>query len=134
ALMVAHGALRAGAGAVTITTWTDALATLQARVVEVMTAPISADPASIDAALTGKRAVVVGPGFGVGDDARAVVEHVVAKYAGALVADADGLTVFARRPEGFVRKAPTILTPHSAEAARLLGVTSDEVDADRLAA
>src|SRR3954471_21517849 len=75
ALLAAHGALRGGAGAATIVTWADAAASLESRVVEVMTARIGdgipegadGDPMlldQIDGVLANKRAVVVGPGFG----------------------------------------------------------------------
>ena len=53
ALLVANGAMRAGAGAATIATWSDAVPALQARVLEVMTTPIEATAvsASVDRAL-----------------------------------------------------------------------------------
>ena len=53
-----------------------------------------------------------------------------------LVLDADALNLLALAPELLPgsRRAPTILTPHPGEAARLLKVTAKEVQADRLAA
>ena len=49
-----------------------------------------------------------------------------------LVLDADGLNLLAREPRRF--DAPTVLTPHPGEAARLLGVPVAAVEHDRFAA
>ncbi|MFD8817500.1 NAD(P)H-hydrate dehydratase, partial [Streptomyces sp. NPDC059627] len=75
------------------------------------------------------QAWVVGPG--VGDDAGAVAE-VVAEEVPVLV-DADGLRL-ADRDTVRGRTAPTLMTPHAGEAAALLGVRREEVEAGRLAA
>ncbi|MFJ9565325.1 NAD(P)H-hydrate dehydratase [Streptomyces fuscichromogenes] len=75
------------------------------------------------------QAWVVGPG--VGDDAGAVAE-VVAEEVPVLV-DADGLRL-ADRDAVRGRGAPTLMTPHAGEAAALLGVRREEVEAGRLAA
>jgi ADP-dependent NAD(P)H-hydrate dehydratase / NAD(P)H-hydrate epimerase len=49
-----------------------------------------------------------------------------------LVLDADGLNLLSREPRRF--SASTVLTPHPGEAARLLGVSTAEVEHDRFAA
>jgi NAD(P)H-hydrate epimerase len=137
-LMVAMGALRAGAGAATICTWQDAVRALQAHVVEVMTQELDHDASSIDAALAGKHAVVIGPGFGTGEVARGVVEQVLRAYSGPVVVDADAITVLSRGADALCERpaaAPVpILTPHAGELARLLGASSRDVEADRFAA
>jgi len=141
AQLSARGALRGGAGAATIVTWPEAAAVLEARIVEVMVARLASDAdddaltRSVDAILAGKRSVVVGPGFGTGDRAKAVSSHVLSTFRGAIVADADAFTLHAGSPEDFaVAGGRVVLTPHSGELARLLGRTSDEVEADRFAA
>jgi NAD(P)H-hydrate epimerase len=139
ALMSAHGALRGGAGAATIVTWPDAATALESRVVEVMTARIGATGGvltdELDAVLVNKRAVVVGPGFGLGAPAREAVNHVLITYTGPIVVDADALTMHANAIEEFsAASGRAILTPHAGELARLLGITSDEVESDRFAA
>lgn len=138
-LLSARGALRGGAGAATIVTWPDAATVLEARIPEVMVVRLAADRAgllqSVDGWLTGKRAVVVGPGFGTDEAARAVSSHVLATFAGTIVADADMFTLHAGRPEDFtVASGRGVLTPHTGELARLLGSTAQAVEADRFAA
>jgi NAD(P)H-hydrate epimerase len=137
-LLAAHGALRCGAGAATIVTWPDAATALQSRVVEVMTAEIEEENPlgqQLDRLLANKRAVVIGPGFGLGDRAREAVQHVLLHYKGSIVADADALTMHAGAIEDFAAASGhAILTPHAGELARLLDTTSEEIDADRFAA
>jgi NAD(P)H-hydrate epimerase len=134
--LAARGAMRGGAGLVTIATWPDAASAIEGHILEVMTARI--DPKcpseSIDAILAHKQAVVVGPGFGLGDEARTAVEYLLASWRGPIVVDADALTMFASRPSTFMAAKQAILTPHPGELARLLGKTGAEVEADRFRA
>ena len=93
---------------------------------------------SADAALAGGADVlVVGPGLGVERDAHRLVEA-AARMSVPLVLDADALNLVARdvalRALVRGRAAPTLITPHPAEAARLLGVDHARIAADRLAA
>jgi len=131
--LVARGALRAGAGVATIATWPEAAAAIETSLLEVMTARIDrAQPSrSIDTLLEGKDAVVIGPGFGLDDDARAVVEYVLATWRGPLVVDADALSMFAGKPSTFMAAKSAILTPHPGEMGRLLDKKSVQVEADR---
>ena len=131
--LAAHGALRAGAGVATIVTWPDAATAIETHLLEAMTARIdpSAIGESLDAVLRGKHAVVIGPGFGLGDDARIAVEYVLAAWQGPVVIDADALTMFAGRPSVLLAAKNAVLTPHPGELARLLGKTVAQVEGDR---
>jgi len=79
--------------------------------------------------------LVAGPGTGTADAARKLLRAAL-KFPGPLVLDADALNlVAANRPLAVSlekRTAPTVLTPHPAEAARLLGQSTREVQADRV--
>jgi ADP-dependent NAD(P)H-hydrate dehydratase / NAD(P)H-hydrate epimerase len=137
ALLVARGALRAGAGLVTLCTFPEAADALDRRVLEEMTARL--DPshlaASLEPHLRAADAVVIGPGLGLDAGARAVVDHVLGEYGGPVLVDADALTHLAGRlPELRSAKGRLVLTPHPGEMSRLLGVTTREVEADRFAA
>jgi NAD(P)H-hydrate epimerase len=137
ALLVGRAALRGGAGLVTLASWPEAVDALELRVVELMSARIDrADIAgSLDRALAGKRTVVIGPGLGLDQAAKAAVEHVLLRFEGTTIVDADALTLFAGRPEAFaVASGPIVLTPHPGEAARLLGVKSLDVEQNRAGA
>jgi NAD(P)H-hydrate epimerase len=105
--------------------------------VEVMT--IALDPArieaSLDRALAGADAVVIGPGLGLDAAARAAIDHVVLRFAGPKIVDADAITAFEGRGAELARAAGAcLLTPHPGELGRLLGTTAAVVEADRFGA
>ncbi len=81
--------------------------------------------------------LAAGPGLGRSDAAKKALAAAIASEL-PLVLDADGLNLAAASPatakKVAARKAPTIMTPHPAEAARLLGRETHEVQADRVAA
>jgi NAD(P)H-hydrate epimerase len=133
-LLVAQGAIRAGAGATTVVTWPEAATALEARVIEVMTARIDRNKIadSIDSALGKKKSVVIGPGFGLGPEAREALEHLLKSYEGPLVLDADALTLAADVPNHVAKSASKrVLLPHSGELSRILSCSSEEIDHDR---
>ena len=135
--LVARGAARGGAGLVTIATWPESASAIESHILESMTARLDTSDLgkSLDGVLLGKNAAVIGPGFGLGPDARAAVEHVLSSFGGPLVIDADALTMFAGQLRGLARaKGPSILTPHPGEAARLLGRSAAEIEGDRFGA
>jgi hydroxyethylthiazole kinase-like uncharacterized protein yjeF len=81
--------------------------------------------------------LIVGPGLGKSAAASHVLQNALASEM-PLVLDADALNLIAE-DDGFKeelrrRSAPTILTPHPAEAARLLGVSTREIQRDRIKA
>jgi NAD(P)H-hydrate epimerase len=77
-------------------------------------------------------AAVIGPGIGTDADAEKTVSYVLDAYAGPLILDADALNIVsAWGSDARFSKPNIILTPHSGEAARLLGVKTSDVDADR---
>lgn len=134
ALMVARGAIRAGAGLVTVGTWPEAASAIESRLVEIMTERIDTAKiaGSLDRALEGKRAVAIGPGFGLSDAARIAVDHVVLNWDGIKIVDADAITHFAGRAERLATaRGQIVLTPHSGEIGRLVGKRADEVERDR---
>jgi hydroxyethylthiazole kinase-like uncharacterized protein yjeF len=134
--LVARGAMRAGAGLATIATWPEAAQAIESHALEAMTLRLDRDdvPGSLDRALDGKQVVVVGPGLGLGDDARTVVEYLLATWRGPIVVDADALTMFAGRPSVLMAAKSPILTPHSGEMGRLLGRTPRQIEDDRFRA
>lgn len=97
-----------------------------AQVVEQFPEVIAAE----DLSSTGRvQAWVFGPGAGTDDAARELLSRILATAEPVLV-DADGLTLLAAMPELVTRRtAPTVLTPHAGEFARLTG---REIGADRV--
>ena len=125
ARLAARGALRAGAGLVTIASPSDALAVNAASNLAVMVREVAA-AAALGSFLADRRrnAVLLGPGGGVGQAMRDQVQVALASEA-AVVLDADALTSFAEDPEalettiGNRAGRATVLTPHQGEFSRL---------------
>ena len=80
-------------------------------------------------------AVVVGPGLTTEPGVREVVSALCAQVCVPLVIDADALNVLPLEDGALSKRtSATVLTPHPGELARMLGITSSEVQADRLGA
>ena len=134
AVLCVGGAVRGGAGMVrAVSTSLPADAVRRTWPEAVVTAVEHGDA---DGVLGAGRvqAWAVGPGLGTDDDAARVVRALLATDLPVLV-DADGLTVLAQHP-GWLRDrdAPTLLTPHVGEFARLVGREPGSTEADRLGA
>jgi hydroxyethylthiazole kinase-like uncharacterized protein yjeF len=81
--------------------------------------------------------LVVGPGMGMADTALALLTRALAALSW-LVLDADALNLLARQPQlqaqAAQRPHAVLMTPHPLEAARLLGISTGDIQADRVAA
>lgn len=139
-LMAATAALRAGTGLVTVATAAGAAGTIIGTTPELMLEPAAAlsdgtlGPASLDASLfEGKTVVAIGPGLGTSEANAALVRRVVEECSLPLVIDADGLAAV-KDYDLAARSNPTVLTPHPGEMGRLLGMTSAQVQRDRIGA
>jgi NAD(P)H-hydrate epimerase len=128
ARLAGEAALRAGAGLVTVATHPDSTAVAAARP-ELMCIA-TGGPADLATALERATVLAVGPGLGRSEWARALLAAALEAGRPAVV-DADALNLIAESPGCSDR---WVLTPHPGEAARLLGVSTEEVQADRLAA
>lgn len=137
AVLSALGAMRAGAGLVTIAADAATQRALDHKVLEIMTAPFEESAAhdQLLALAADKRAALLGPGFGLGDARRQLARALARELPIPCVLDADALTAIgADSTQLRAARAARILTPHPAEAARLLGCSTAEVQADRYAA
>lgn len=129
ALLAATAAARSGAGLVTVATRQAHASALVAARPELMPRGCE-DAAALARALDGCDACVLGPGLGQGAWGRLAWAAALATATGGVL-DADGLNLLAADPrplgDGWV------LTPHPGEAARLLGIDTAAVQADRYA-
>ncbi len=139
--MAALSAARAGAGYVQVAVPASAQQVVELRLLEQMTRGLPDEggghtaAGADDLAEMAERAgaVVLGPGLGRSDGAVAFARRAAAEVSAPLLIDADGLNAHAGVLTSLAgRHAPTVLTPHSAEMGRLLGMTPEEVDRRRL--
>lgn len=123
AAMCGMGALRAGAGLVTVASDPAAIGQISSHAPELMTASIK----NLQEAAEGKTVIAMGPGLGRTPETEALVHRTLRDFAGPMVIDADALTGEIRG-DGRVR----VLTPHPGEMARISGKSAAEIAKDRV--
>lgn len=142
AVLAARGAARSGAGYVTLAVPEAIVRVAQGHLVSV---PVVGLPGGRSGAFTSAAlerllhlardfdVVVLGPGLTLADGAVVTVRGLVERLALPIVVDADGLNALVDA-RGILdsRTAPTVLTPHPGELGRLLGMTTAEVQRDRI--
>lgn len=139
--LAATGALRSGAGLVTVATAGCCQAQVAMLGAEYMTAALPDAPegtigaGALDAVLQLPADVIAaGPGLGNNEAVRTVVRELVEQARVPLVLDADAVNAFAGEP-GLLSSRDgqqVIITPHPGEMARLLGISTEEVQQHRL--
>jgi ADP-dependent NAD(P)H-hydrate dehydratase / NAD(P)H-hydrate epimerase len=139
--LTAEAALRAGAGIVTACVPASLNLVFEQRLLEVMSRPcadeegvMTMDAADVILEAAEKAtAVAIGPGLGRNDAVRGLVGYLLDRLDKPVVLDADGLWALEGHLDWvFSRDAPTVLTPHAGELARLQGRDSSAVSARRL--
>jgi NAD(P)H-hydrate epimerase len=133
AIVAAHAALRAGAGYLWVASVGENRNPLQTTLPEAIFVE-RADRAALRTALASADAVLIGPGMGVDEAARELLEIVLSEMAGKpALLDADALTLLGRDEEAvrrFAADRELVLTPHPGEMSRLTGLEIDDVVSD----
>ena len=132
AALTARSAFRADAGYVTLAVPATSLPIVETLALEPVKVGWEEETAAetIVAAAERAGALALGPGLGRGEGRRALVRELLERIDLPAVVDADALFEL----EPVTRAAPTVLTPHAGELARLLGTDSAWVGAHRLEA
>jgi hydroxyethylthiazole kinase-like uncharacterized protein yjeF len=145
AILSARGALRSGAGLVTVATPQDVLPIVAGGMPEMMTAPLASTEAGTASLrnldygkfaeiLKGKSVLAIGPGLSMQNETQQFIRLVVGQTELPIILDADGLNAYDGVADTLNERhaAAMVLTPHPGEMARLLGITVKEVQARRL--
>lgn len=141
AVMAAESGLRGGAGLVTLACPHSVQPAIASRLTEVMTVPMADFKGEISlqafdrllALAEGKQALAVGPGLGLGEETGALIRRLVNDSDLPMVIDADGLTALCGHLHilDHQTERAIVLTPHPGEMARLTGLSTLEIQADR---
>ncbi len=145
AILTCLGALRGGAGLVTLVCPQSLNHIFETALTEAMTYPLPHETPEESLShqafqeilqfLEDKEAVSLGPGFGLHRDTMELTQKLVSSLELPMVVDADGLTALSGELYHFKRApGPRVITPHPGEMARLLLVGKDEIQNDRLGA
>jgi NAD(P)H-hydrate epimerase len=144
AALTAEGAIRAGAGLVTVATPESVYPIVAGHLTEALVRPLPSAArgggiglAAVDEALELLASVdvlAIGPGVGSDEETAEAVRQIIAGSEVPTVIDADGLNALAGNLEVLSRQEhPRILTPHPGEMARLLGCSTGDVQSQRMA-
>lgn len=141
AALAALAALRGGCGLVTLGIPSSLNSILEAKLTEIMTIPLpEGAPGALGSSalqvlaerLPHFQGIALGPGLGQHPDTGQLVQEIL-QLPLPLVLDADGINLLPHPSLLKAREAPTILTPHPGELARLLSLSNEEVSARRMA-
>ena len=139
--MASEAAMRAGAGYVTAFIPESLNPIFESRLLEAMTVPLPDDGGSLDSGgadvvlerARSSGALVLGPGLGRQPGAFELARRLAREAESPLLLDADGLNAHAGNIGALAaRKAPSVVTPHAGELARLLDTDSESIAARRL--
>ncbi len=141
-ILAARGALRSGAGLVTIAGGRALQFVYETALPEAMTILLAgqddgalgvSDYNDLALELDSRGALVIGPGLGMAEETVKLVRDVFCQIESPVIVDADALNCLARERDLFRRGGGVrILTPHPGEMARMTGLTTAEIQADRL--
>ncbi|MDE2886672.1 MAG: NAD(P)H-hydrate dehydratase [Gemmatimonadota bacterium] len=141
AALSAQGALRSGAGLVQVGAPESLNDILEVKLTEAMSRPLPEvrkhrclalrARGDIQKLVAAADCVAMGPGLGTHRETVELVRRIVHDIRAPLVLDADGINAFAGAPENLkMRTAPTVVTPHPGEFARLTGLGREAVCSD----
>ncbi|MCK5193430.1 MAG: NAD(P)H-hydrate dehydratase, partial [Desulfobulbaceae bacterium] len=142
-ILAAKGGLRSGAGLVSLCVSQSNNDIYESALHEAMTIPLAGsengapgldDYPTIEEAMSGKSAVVLGPGLGLAQDSSELVKKIYIDASMPLVVDADGLNALSTDPQLIQCEDQKIriLTPHPGEMARLTGMSTSEIQKNRI--
>jgi NAD(P)H-hydrate epimerase len=141
ACLTAQAALRSGAGLVTLAVPRSLQDVAATKLTSIMTLGLAETPArsfsargleELRTAANAFDCVAAGPGLGRHPETLLFAQQLPTVLEGPLVLDADALFALAEKPENILREAPTVITPHPGEMARLVGLRVRELQANRL--
>ncbi|MBA56569.1 MAG: bifunctional ADP-dependent NAD(P)H-hydrate dehydratase/NAD(P)H-hydrate epimerase [Pseudomonadales bacterium] len=135
AAMAAEAAGRVGAGLISVVTRPEHITGILGRRPECMVLGVSTEDLNISQQLAKADVLVVGPGIGQNPWGQSLLKQALATDL-PLVLDADGLNLLAgwQQDAQLAKRGNWVLTPHPGEAARLLGISTEELSLDRFAA
>jgi NAD(P)H-hydrate epimerase len=133
-ILAAAGAQRSGSGMTRLVVEAVSLAAVQGSAVASTAVRWPGDDAGAEGIAAWAHALCVGPGLGLTNASRNVMERVLANSSCPVVLDADALTHTAQQMDsvrGLLGGRPTVITPHVAECARLTGESNERVEQER---
>ncbi|MCT8976433.1 NAD(P)H-hydrate dehydratase [Clostridium sp. CX1] len=132
AYICTQGAVRSGAGLVTLCCREEIQSMLSSKLTEAMTISIS-EKMKVQELIEKSDVIAMGPGMGKDETTLSLVKQVISSSEKSIVIDADGLNVLEDRVDILKdKKCNILITPHLGEMARLTGLSIDYIKENRL--
>lgn len=132
AYIAVQGAVRSGAGLVTLCCNKDIIEVLSSKLVEAMTMDFE-DKEKVNKLIERCNAIAVGPGMGTNDSTYEIVMNIIQRAKCPLVIDADGINVLKDNLDVLKKKNNDIvLTPHVGEMSRITGLSIEYIQENRI--
>lgn len=132
AYITTQGAVRSGAGLVTLCCSRRIQDILSTKLVEAMTAPIE-DKDKVDELIEKSNALAIGPGMGISEETRETLYNVIRRAKCPIVIDADGINVLKDNLSILKeRKSDIIITPHFGEMSKIIGRPIEYIRENRI--
>jgi hydroxyethylthiazole kinase-like uncharacterized protein yjeF len=142
AVMSSNSAMRAGAGAVILGIPRSLFPIVAKKVTEVMPHPLEENEdqsigrksrTQVKRFVEWADVVVIGPGLGRNEETQELILNLVRSMTKPMLIDADGLNALASDLSVLKkRRSETILTPHTGELSRMIGLSSMEIEGNRV--
>lgn len=141
AILAARSAIRSGSGLVSLCVPDNLNGIFEISLPEAMTIPLPAssshlnidDLKVIEQNVDGKNVVILGPGLGTAKPTAELVIHLYQSIKIPMVIDADAITILAQHKQQLKPPAgPRIFTPHPGELSRILDVSTEEINNNRV--
>ena len=128
---LANAAMRSGAGVVKIALPNSIVHDVALHILESTLFPLSDTyvPEEIEELISNVKTVAFGMGIGTGEGAKQILWHILDKYTGTLIIDADGLTLLSQTERDRIKESGCniVVTPHIKEFSRLTGCSVEEI-------
>ncbi|MEP6506756.1 MAG: NAD(P)H-hydrate dehydratase [Gemmatimonadales bacterium] len=133
-ILCGEGALRSGIGLLRIVAAEANAVAIHSAIPAALFQKWPSSAAELEKLAASADVIAIGPGLGSSLQARDLVERILSSWSGPVVIDADGLNVFAGDLDSLAEllgKRPAIITPHPVEMGRLIGLSTEDVLANR---
>jgi NAD(P)H-hydrate epimerase len=132
--LAARAALRTGGGLVAVSAPRELFPSIHASIPEATCVDRDLSNALSESALSRYDAIAIGPGLGLSFEAERTLVHILRRADCPVIIDADALNIISAAGRKGRLPETAVITPHEGEAARLLGVSAEEVESDRVSA
>ncbi|UZQ48796.1 NAD(P)H-hydrate dehydratase [Clostridium kluyveri] len=132
AYICTEGAIKSGAGLVTLGCYEDVRSILSSKLIEGMTVDLN-ETTNLEKTIEKSDVIAIGPGMGTNKNTLNLLEKIIKNFTKTVVIDADGINVLSGNPHILEsKKCSVIITPHLGEMSRITGLDIEYIKENRI--